>query len=155
MDPNYASDDGWTPLHMAAQHGHLTVANKLMELGGDPNQFSHFDITPFHCAVYHGKIAVLEMFLHSSGDPWLLDGYGRNVLDWASTYPPAFQVMEGLHQSYEPTTPSTISQHPTMTIQNLFQSTHSGNDWLDLIGGLFIRIGDDLEATTAFEQGIS
>src|SRR5947207_7501605 len=63
--------------------------------------------------------------------------------------------MEGLHQSYEPTNPSTISQHLTMTIQNLFQSTHSGNDWLDLIGGLFIRIGDDLEATTAFEQGIS
>src|SRR5947207_7380827 len=63
--------------------------------------------------------------------------------------------MEGLHQSYEPTNPSTISQHLTMTIQNLFQSTHSGHDWLDLIGGLFIRIGDDLEATTAFEQGIS
>jgi len=63
--------------------------------------------------------------------------------------------MEGLHQSYEPTNQSTISQHLTMTIRKLFQSTHSDNNWLDLIGGLFIRIGDDLEATTAFEQRIS
>src|SRR5205814_6390223 len=134
------SKDGWTPLHLAARRGHLTVANILVGFGADPNHCSHFGSTPFHCAVYHGRIALLEMFLHSSGDPWLLDGYGRNILDWASAYPPAFQVMEGLHQSYEPTNQSTISQHLTMTIRKLFQSTHSGNQWLDLIRRLFIRI---------------
>jgi ankyrin repeat protein len=149
------SSDGWTPLHMAASLGHLAPVNRLLELGADPNHHSKFDVTPFHCAVYHGGVPILEAFARHSGDPLLQDGYGRNVLDWASAYPPAFRALERFYGRYVPSTESATKDYLAARIRTLLQSTHDTNDWLDFLARLLIRVGNDVDATTALEQHIS
>lgn len=34
--PNIATDDGQTPVHVAARHGNLTTVDLLLADGGDP-----------------------------------------------------------------------------------------------------------------------
>jgi hypothetical protein len=151
---NAESKDGWTALHLAAQNGHVTTVNRLMEVGADPNHCSEFAASPFHCAVYHGRVEVLRQFLQSSGDPWLLDGFGHNVLDWASTYLPASQVMGDLLNGYKPPDRAKTSMHLTKTIQRLLQSNRHTNNWFNYIGGFLLHAREDSEATIAFEQTI-
>ena len=47
------SDDGYTPLHMAAYFGRLDVARLLLQRGADPNAVASNDsrVTPLHSAV--------------------------------------------------------------------------------------------------------
>jgi hypothetical protein len=151
-DPKAESKDGWTALHLAAPRGHVAMVNRLMEVGADPNHCSYFNITPLQRAVHHGRVEILQSLIRSSGNPWLVDGFGRNVLDWAYMYPPAFQAMAQFHRHYKPTDQTTILQHLAKTIQKLFQSTYREQSWLNPLGFFLLQVGEEIEATTAFEQ---
>jgi hypothetical protein len=154
-DTKAKSKDGLTLLHMAAEIGHVTIVNRLMEMGADPNHRGEFDFSPFHSAVHHGRVEVLRQFLQSSGNSWLLDGFGYNVLDWASTYPPASQAMRDLLNGYKPPDRAKTRMHLTKTIQRLLQSNRHTDNWFDWIGRFLLHTREDSEAIVAFEQAIS
>jgi hypothetical protein len=104
-DAKAVKSNGWTALHVAAQKGHLGVVNLLLGLGFRPDDLDYASMSPFHLAAQCGRVEVMEAFLQASGDPWLLDGFGLNVLDWASKNPPACQAMRALYSDYQPTEP--------------------------------------------------
>jgi ankyrin repeat protein len=66
------SDDGYTPLHMAAYFGRLEVARLLLERGADRNPVSSNDsrVTPLHSAVSarHRDLAGLLLALGASAN---------------------------------------------------------------------------------------
>lgn len=43
--PNLATDDGQTPVHVAAQHGNLITLQLLLDDGGDPLFKNNVNIT--------------------------------------------------------------------------------------------------------------
>ncbi len=64
VDANYASNDGWTPLHMAVQNGHLAIAKQLYAKGALLDARSKDGFTPLHQAASYG---------HSDTVRWLLE----------------------------------------------------------------------------------
>lgn len=56
-DPNGLTAENETPLHFAAQHGHLTALIELLAHGADPNIMNCRDETPLDLgAQYGGKL---------------------------------------------------------------------------------------------------
>ena len=47
MDINPKDSEGWTPLHSAAQKGHMKIYNFLIERTEDKNPIDNHGITPF------------------------------------------------------------------------------------------------------------
>ena len=45
---------GFTPLHIAAKHGHIKVVQLLLKKGMDPDAKGRNDLTPLHVATHYG-----------------------------------------------------------------------------------------------------
>ncbi|XP_034945835.1 ankyrin-1 isoform X2 [Chelonus insularis] len=58
--PNLTTDDGQTPVHVAASHGNLATLRLLLEDGGDPMYKSKNGETPLHLACRGCKSAVVS-----------------------------------------------------------------------------------------------
>ena len=56
----FESDDGWTPLHMAAKSGHVEIIAVLVEAGADVNALDDDDRTPLRLARDAVAIAALR-----------------------------------------------------------------------------------------------
>lgn len=54
-DPNGLTAENETPLHFAAQHGHLTALIELLAHGADPNIMNCRDETPLDLGAQYGK----------------------------------------------------------------------------------------------------
>jgi ankyrin repeat protein len=52
--------DGCTPLHVAAQFGHLDVTKSLVEGGADFNYTDRDGYTPLMLAAYHSKLEIFR-----------------------------------------------------------------------------------------------
>jgi hypothetical protein len=113
-----------------------------------------FHSSPTHLAAYHGKLEILRRLLHFSGDPWILDGFGRSIQDWASTYPEDLQAKDILHGNYKRTDRDVSLRHMTQTIQIVLQCFQQHPSWFNQLGCLLLQIGEESEATTALEQTI-
>jgi len=55
---------GYTPLHQAAQQGHVLVINLLLKYKADPNALSATGQTPMSIAQRLGYISVVEILKH-------------------------------------------------------------------------------------------
>ena len=63
------TDDGTTPLFVAAQQGHLEVVRFLVESGADKDQgTTHDGTTPLFIAAQHGHLEVVRFLVESGGD---------------------------------------------------------------------------------------
>ncbi|KOS37386.1 hypothetical protein ACN38_g11821 [Penicillium nordicum] len=71
-----------TPLHIAAFENNLDLLNRFPLLASGINSRHMFLQTPLHLAICLGHIEFAEKLLHLGANPSLLDGYGRNILDW-------------------------------------------------------------------------
>ena len=71
---------GNTPLHRAADLGHLIVARFLVENGADVNAKNGAGETPLHIAALHGHKAIIELLLGYKANVQLADSTGSTPL---------------------------------------------------------------------------
>jgi len=57
-----------TPLHFAAQNGHLCVVEYLVNQKADINERNKYDWTPLHFAAQNGHLSVVEYLVNQKAD---------------------------------------------------------------------------------------
>ncbi|XP_032680822.1 tonsoku-like protein [Odontomachus brunneus] len=75
---------GWSPLHEAANHGHVEVAEALLKHGAnvdDPGGASCKGITPLHDAASCGHFSVMQLLMQHGANLTLKTHDGDTVLD--------------------------------------------------------------------------
>jgi uncharacterized protein len=69
-DPNAASGDGLTPLHIAGQNGSVEIAGLLIDAGANLGATTRLGgYTPLHLASRSGQAAVVRLLLEMGSDP--------------------------------------------------------------------------------------
>ena len=63
-DPNAKSFDDWTPVHVAAQNGHIATLRLLLLKGGNPAAAMSRGFTPLHLAADSGHLDVVKMLFN-------------------------------------------------------------------------------------------
>jgi ankyrin repeat protein len=59
----------WTPLAIAAQHGHPATVSALADVGADPNVVTQDGWTPLAIVAQHGHAAALSALVNAGADP--------------------------------------------------------------------------------------
>ena len=61
-NPNVVDHEGWTPIHEAANNGHLKIVKLLMKVTDNPNAPDHFGFTPEYWAHLRGHHSIVKLF---------------------------------------------------------------------------------------------
>ncbi|XP_059053768.1 tonsoku-like protein [Achroia grisella] len=80
---NVRDNAGWIPLHEACIHGHIEIANTLINSGGNVNDRggSNCDgITPLYDAASNGHLEVVQLLLEKGALPSLKTDFGETPL---------------------------------------------------------------------------
>ncbi|MGH7144873.1 MAG: ankyrin repeat domain-containing protein [Planctomycetota bacterium] len=76
-------ENGWTPLHLAAQFGHLEAVKALVAAHADVNATTPKGWTPLLLAARAGKSKILVFLLQNKADPNAVSQDGNTALYWA------------------------------------------------------------------------
>lgn len=68
FDSNLTDERGWTPLMVAAFHGHEPVAELLVQNGADVLAKDNMGYSPIHWAAYNGYSNVIKLLLDRQAD---------------------------------------------------------------------------------------
>ncbi len=79
---NSVDEDGATPLHVAAWHGHWEPIEILIDNGADIDALEENGRSPLHLAVYNEKMEVIRLLLENEADPDIKDIEGNTALHW-------------------------------------------------------------------------
>lgn len=91
IDPNATGEllAGWTPLHYAAQLGHVEIIRELLDHGASPQPFDRFEETPLMQAGYWGRTDAAALLKGRCGGvsrvpPSVLasDGFADGTENW-------------------------------------------------------------------------
>jgi len=72
-----------TPLHYAAQRGHVGVVRALLRAGASVNCSSQRRNTPLHNAAWDGEREVVHLLLRAQADVTIRNGSGSTARDFA------------------------------------------------------------------------
>jgi len=75
---------GWTPLHYAATHGHISVMNLLLDNHAYIDAASPNGSTPLMMAALYGTPAAVRVLLEAGADPRLKNDQGLTAIDFAN-----------------------------------------------------------------------
>jgi len=79
-NPNAASENGWTPLMLAALHSSPVIVKLLLEHGADPNVTTHSQENPSRLAlavaVSNGRFEAVQMLVAHGADTHARDAAG-------------------------------------------------------------------------------
>ncbi|KXZ54426.1 hypothetical protein GPECTOR_5g8 [Gonium pectorale] len=79
------SDDGWTPLHLAARAGAADKVAALLAAGAEPGAANQQGNTALHLAAINGHMAVAEALLQAGASKGAANKEGRRPCDLAKT----------------------------------------------------------------------
>ena len=103
------SQDGWTPLHLAALYGRAEAAKLLLDHGADVHALTEGirfvnPSTPLHAAVASGNADIAALLLQAGADPSAPDGDGYTPLHLAASTGNVNLVRLLLHAGADPKT---------------------------------------------------
>ncbi|PQE22096.1 Ankyrin repeat-containing domain protein [Rutstroemia sp. NJR-2017a BVV2] len=87
-DASTPDREGYTPLHLACQHGYLDVATVLVEILKSSTAVNAVDDqkrTPLHTAADHGHIQIVDLLLKYGADRSLKDDKNREAIVLAAS----------------------------------------------------------------------
>ena len=96
-NPNGITDDD-SPIHAAAQLGHLKTVRVLIESGVDKDAKDFLEETALHKASSNGHLEVIELLLQAGADPSVSGMYGDLAIDQA--LPRKAEQIRSLFESY-------------------------------------------------------
>lgn len=82
---NTANDQGYTPLMLAAYHGHLEMATFLVKNGAELDGKSNYG-TPVMAAAIKGNAKIVSLLLDNGANPNIADAKGNTALLYASIF---------------------------------------------------------------------
>jgi WD40 repeat protein len=82
-DLNARTNDGWTPLHEAAD-GSAELLRALLARGADPNAASAAGYTPLHRAAFTSSVDAVEVLLNAGASVVAVDDGGLTALHFAA-----------------------------------------------------------------------
>jgi ankyrin repeat protein len=85
-NPRTMCRKGYTPLHAAAQEGHLDICELIVKYASDKNPIKNDRITPLHIASYKGHLEICKLLIHDAADKSPQDGQGMTPLHFAAEY---------------------------------------------------------------------
>mmetsp|Transcript_29623 Transcript_29623/g.67052 ORF Transcript_29623/g.67052 Transcript_29623/m.67052 type:complete len:266 (-) Transcript_29623:26-823(-) len=77
------SPQNFTPLMLAASHGHVHAVLHLIDRGAELNARNELGQTALMLAAANGQAHVVKALLAEDAEPWHKDRYGRTALDCA------------------------------------------------------------------------
>ncbi|XP_072374206.1 ankyrin repeat domain-containing protein 27 isoform X1 [Scyliorhinus torazame] len=77
---NSANQDGFTPLHVAALHGHFDLVSLLLRHGANVNLKNAHNATPLHLACQHNDLQIVKYLLNYNAKLNKKDSYGNTSL---------------------------------------------------------------------------
>ena len=75
---------GLTPLHKAAQKGHLDICELIVKYASDKNPIRNDGITPLHIASFNGDLKLCEFLISKTFDKNPQDNLGRTPFHFAA-----------------------------------------------------------------------
>jgi serine/threonine-protein phosphatase 6 regulatory ankyrin repeat subunit B len=82
---NVENDEyGWTPLHEAADNGHVEIVRLLLQNGAEVNARGVWDMTPLHEAACNGHIDILHLLVENGANLEAQDNTGWRALHFAA-----------------------------------------------------------------------
>jgi len=75
---------GGTPLHDAAEHGHIECLSKLIECGAEVNEKDNDGETPLHAATHAESLDVIKELLKHGADKNIRNNVGLLPVDIAN-----------------------------------------------------------------------
>ncbi|KAB0348055.1 hypothetical protein FD754_012912 [Muntiacus muntjak] len=79
-DANLADEDGWAPLHFAAQNGDNSSTHLLLDQGARVDAQEHEGWTPLHLAAQNNSENVARLLVSHQDDPNLREAEGKTPL---------------------------------------------------------------------------
>ncbi|KAB0371118.1 hypothetical protein FD755_017527 [Muntiacus reevesi] len=79
-DANLADEDGWAPLHFAAQNGDNSSTHLLLDQGARVDAQEHEGWTPLHLAAQNNSEDVARLLVSHQDDPNLREAEGKTPL---------------------------------------------------------------------------
>ncbi|XP_048461495.1 ankyrin repeat domain-containing protein 27 isoform X2 [Rhincodon typus] len=80
LSVNSANQDGFTPLHVAALHGHFDLVSLLLRHGANVNMKNSHNATPLHLACQHNDLQIVQYLLNYNAKLNKKDLYGNTSL---------------------------------------------------------------------------
>jgi len=110
--PDSQSNDGTTPLILAARIGWIEGASQLLARGANPNLGNRGGETPIIVAVQVRDLQMVRLLLSQRADPTQTDHIaGNSAIDYARQDPRAQTILRELEQSRRPR-PATPAAAP-------------------------------------------
>ncbi|KFO37843.1 GA-binding protein subunit beta-2 [Fukomys damarensis] len=77
---------GTSPLHLAAQHGHYSIAEVLLRADVSRDALTKVDRTPLHMATASGHAHIMELLVRNGADVNAKDMLKKTALHWATEH---------------------------------------------------------------------